>query len=97
MKKTYLVIEVYNCGDGYYPLVMSAEPFATKRKARDHARWLARDLWKQYLMENDLKPTGEDGWAFEDVWIKVDRALEWGFDSAEDTINRDIRVVEVEG
>lgn len=94
--KKYLVLEIYNQRDGYYPLVMSAEPFSTKRKARDLARWLAKDLWKQYLMENDLKPTGEDGYEFDDVWIRVDMPLEWGFDAAEDTINRDIRVVEVE-
>lgn len=94
--KKYLVLEIYNQRDGYYPLVMSAEPFATKRKARDHARWLAKDLWKQYLMENDLKPDGEYGWSFDDVWIRVDMPLEWGFDAVEDTINRDIRVVEVE-
>jgi hypothetical protein len=89
-----VVVELYNQGDGFYSRVMYARGFETKRQARDHARWLAKELLKSYNIQV-TDGLGETNFKFDDVWIPCKRDIDWGFDAVEDTINRDIRVVEV--
>ena len=92
----YIVVELYNQGDGFYPRVMSSRAFDTRLQARNYARKLAKSLLESY----NIQVVDGDGTAdneFDDVWIKCTDNDDWGFDAVEDTINRDIRVVEVEG
>ena len=93
--KKYIVVELYNQGDGFYSRVMYARSFDTKRQARDHARKLANELLRSYNIQV-VDGDGVADYKFDDVWIKCADDLDWGFDAVEDTINRDIRVVEVE-
>lgn len=90
----YVVVELYNQSDGFYPRVMSARPFKTKRGARNHALRLAKDLLLAYNVQV-VDGVGMADNKFGDVWIQKTDESDWGFDAVEDTINRDIRVVEV--
>ena len=90
----HLVLELYNQGDGFYPRVMSAEAFPTRRGARMAARSLAKRLLESYNVQV-TDGLGEADNRFDDVWIPVRDGCDWGFDAVEKTINRDIRVVEV--
>lgn len=94
--KKYIVVELYNQDDGFYPRVMSSREFDTRRQARDYARKLAKALLKSYNIQV-VDGVGEANNEFDDVWIKCTGSADWGFDAVEDTINRDIRVVEVAG
>lgn len=94
--KKYVVVELYNQGDGFYPRVMYARAFNTKRGAKNHAWRLARNLLISYNVQI-VDGVGMADNLFHEVWIPCTGNDDWGFDAVEDTINRDIRVVEVEG
>ena len=90
----FVVVELYNQSDGFYPRVMYTRSFKTKRGARNHAWKLAKDLLLAYNVQV-VDGVGMADNKFGDVWIPQTDESDWGFDAVEGTINRDIRVVEV--